>query len=54
MRAEGGEENIWCEREVGIDGCKRLCSEFHFCFSSPDINFIIAKMIILMWHVACV
>jgi hypothetical protein len=22
----GGEGNIWCEREVGIEGCRRLCS----------------------------
>ena len=36
MRA-GGEGNIWCEREVGIEGCRRLCSELHVCYCSPDI-----------------
>ena len=40
MRA-GGEGNIWCEREVGIEGCRRLCSELHVCYCSPDIIDII-------------
>ena len=33
----GGEGNIWCEREGGIEGCRRLCSELHVCYCSPDI-----------------
>ena len=37
----GGEGNIWCEREVGIEGCRRLCSELHVCYCSPDIINII-------------
>jgi hypothetical protein len=39
----GGEGNIWCEREVGIEGCRRLFSELHVCYCSPCIiNKIIA------------
>ena len=28
-------------REVGTEGCRRLCSELHVCYSSPDIINII-------------
>ena len=46
---QGGEENIWCGREVGIEGCRRFCSELHDCYCSPDIiNIIIARKIIHM------
>ena len=49
---QGGEENIWCGREVGIEGCRRLCIEIHDCYSPPDIIIkIIARKIT---HVACI
>jgi hypothetical protein len=42
-----------CEREVGIEWCRRLCSELHVWYCSTDIvNIIIASKIIHMWHVA--
>ena len=48
----GGEGSIWCEREVGIEGCRRLCSELHVCYCSPDIiNVIVERKI--MHNVAC-
>ena len=31
---QGGEENIWCESEVGIEGCGRFCSELHDLLST--------------------
>jgi len=37
---------IWCAREVGTEGCRRLCSELYVCYSSPDIINII-------FNVAC-
>ena len=44
-------ENICCEREVGIEGCRIFCNELHVCYSSPYIiNIIIARM---LTHVAC-
>ena len=49
---QGGEENIWCEREVGIEGCGRFCSVLHDCYCSP--HFIIIMKIIDMRHVACI
>jgi hypothetical protein len=40
---QGSEENIWCGREVGVEGCRSFCSELHECYSSPDIiNIIVA------------
>jgi hypothetical protein len=39
------------EREVGIEGCRRFCSELHVCYSSPDIINIVARKKIHMWHV---
>ena len=36
---QGGEENIWCGREVGIEGCRRLCRELHVCYCSPDYYY---------------
>jgi len=46
LRLYVGEENNWCEREVGIEGCRIFCSELHVCYCSPDIiNIIVAKKI---------
>ena len=43
---EGGEEDIWCEVKVGIEGCGRFCSELHVCYSSPvNINIIVQRKI---------
>ena len=42
-------------REIGIEGCRRLCSELHVCYSSPDIiNIIMGRKMINMWHVVCI
>jgi hypothetical protein len=30
-------------REGGIEGCRRLCSEFHVCYCAPDIINIITE-----------
>ena len=39
--------------EVGIERCRRFCSEFHDCYYSPDIIYIIiARKIMHLWHVA--
>ena len=38
---QGGEENVRCEMEIGIEGCSIFCSEIHVCYSSPDIINII-------------
>ena len=35
--------DIWCEMEVGIEGCRRFCSELRVCYSSPGIINIIVK-----------
>ena len=51
---QGGEGNIWCGREVGIEGCRRLCKELCDWYSSPHIIIIVAMKIIHMWHVACI
>jgi len=52
VRADG-EGTISCVREVGIEGCRRLCSELHVCYFSPDINIIVGRKMINMWHVTC-
>ena len=49
---QGGEENIWCERELRIEGCRRFCSELHVCYSSPHIVYIIVARKINT-YVAC-
>ena len=41
LREQCDEENIWCEREVGIEGCRRFCSELHVCYGSQGISNII-------------
>jgi hypothetical protein len=28
---------IFDEREVGIEGCKKFCSEIHVCYTSRDV-----------------
>ena len=44
---KSGEENVWCECGVGIEGCGIFCSELHVCYSPPDIiNIIIARKVI--------
>jgi hypothetical protein len=46
---------IFDVREIGIEGCRRLCSDLHVCYSSSDIiNIIIGRKIIHMWHVASI
>jgi len=38
---------------VGIEGCRRFCSELHVYYPSPDvINIITARKIMHVWHVA--
>ena len=47
---EGGEDNTWCGREVGIDACRRFCSALHVCYCSADIvSVIVARKIIHTW-----
>ena len=47
----GDEEDIWCEMEVGIEGCRKFCSELHIYYCSPDIiNIIVARK---LKHVSC-
>jgi hypothetical protein len=42
---QGGEGNIWCEREVGIEGCRRFCSDLHVYFdrSHPVVFYNMIK-----------
>jgi hypothetical protein len=48
---QGGEENVWWETEVGVERCRRICSELHVCYSSADItNIFVARKVIYMWH----
>ena len=35
---EGGEENIWYEREVGMEGCSRNCNQLHVCYCLLDFS----------------
>jgi hypothetical protein len=38
---------------VGTEGCGILCSELHYCYSSPNINVICGRKVIHTCHVAC-
>jgi len=29
LREQSGEENVCCEGELGIEGCRRFCSELN-------------------------
>ena len=52
---QGGEGNIWCEREEGLEGCRRFCSELHVCYTWTDIITIIeARRKIYILHVASI
>ena len=45
----------WMWAWVGIEGCRRFCSELQVCYISPGIiNIIIARKMINMWHLACI
>ena len=50
LKVWGGEENVWCERDVGVEGDRRYCSEFHVCYLSPDvIKVTVARKIIYIF-----
>ena len=36
---------------MGIEGCRRFCSELYVCYCSADINIIVTRMVIL--NVVC-
>ena len=45
---------IFDESEVRMEGCRRFCSELHFCYCSPDIINIIVARKYRTCHVACI
>ena len=54
VRAGWWEEYLVWEG-VGIEGCRRFCSELHVCYSWTGIfNTVIARKVIPMLHVTCI
>jgi hypothetical protein len=49
----GGAQNIWCAGKVGIERCRRFCSELDDFYYSPDIIIIIVARNIIYMCVAC-